>query len=272
MPGLRNSLETGRHFSAFATIDPGVDAMTLFENPFYDTKLRESIFGEDQRWNPGRAGDGTHWRLPDEWDAIACANKEAADRLVDGLGRGPLGELYQSYPIMSLYRHYLEMRLKGIWIQLQQWDRLMKIWFGESDEQPEPKYNHQLMEVWWKVRALLDQIDSYVVGTDELPEDRNDLYDAIEARIREFSDIDQRATSFRYPVEKNGEPTPGVPLYKEELVQVKGVVDALDYHLGGISCGVHDISSQVCEALGDYRDWQMEYASEMYADQYDLSW
>ena len=246
--------------------------MTTFDIPFDDAKLHESIFGEDQRWKPVRGVDNAPWRLPDEWDAIASANKEAADRLVDGLGRGPLGELYQSYPIMSLYRHYVEMRLKGIWIQLQQWERLMRIWSGDADEQPEPKYDHQLMEVWWKVRELLDRIDSYAVGTDELPEERNTLYDAIEARVKEFDDIDRRATSFRYPVEKSGETTLGVPLYKPELIQVKGVVEALDYYLAGISCGVDETSSQVCEALSDYRDLQMEYAWEMYADRGDYGW
>ena len=246
--------------------------MTTFENPFDDAKLHESIFGEDQRWKPVQGVDSAAWRLPDEWDAIASANKEAADRLVDDLGRGPLGELYQSYPIMSLYRHYVEMRLKGIRIQLREWERLMKIWSGDADEQSELEYNHQLMEVWRRVRALLDRIDSDAINTDELLEERDTLYDAIEARIKEFDDIDQRATSFRYPVEKNGKPTLGLPLYKPELVQVKGVVDALDYYLAGISCGIDEISSQICEALSEFRDLRMEYASEMYAGRGDYGW
>ena len=246
--------------------------MTLFQNRFDDSKLYESIFGDDQRWKPGHASDTAAWRLPDEWDAIACANKEAADRLVDGLGRGPLGELYLSYPIMSLYRHYLEMRLKGIWIQLQEWERLIKIWSGEYDEQPGRQYNHQLMEVWRAVRALLLKIDANAVGEGEALEESNALYDVIESRIREFNDIDRRATSFRYPVQKNGEPTPGVPLYDGELLQVKGVVNALEYYLAGISCRVHETSSQICEALEYCHEWQAEYAWEMRNAAVDYGW
>ena len=106
----------------------------------------------------------------------------------------------------------------------------------------------------------------------EALEETEALHDAIERRIREFDDIDRRATSFRYPVEQNGNPPLGVPLYDGELLQVKGVVDALEYYLAGISCGVHETSSQICEALEYCREREAEYAWEMRSKAVDYGW
>ena len=237
-----------------------VKNMTTFEIPFDDSKLYESIFGENQRWNPEQATAGTYQRLSDEWSAIASANKEAADRLVDGLRRGPLSELYLSYPIMACYRHYLETRLKGILFQLQGWKILAEILAGENDDQPSIGYNHQLMPVWKRVRELLYKIDASELAIEGVREEIDEKYDAIEARIKEFNDIDKRATTFRYPEEKSGEPTLGTPLYEEELLQVKGAVEALEFYLAGISCGVHESSNEVLEALEFHRQLDAECA------------
>ena len=88
-----------------------------------DSKMHESIFGENQRWKPGQSVGSSYGRLWNEWGTMASANKEAADHLVDwlvhGLRPGPMSGSYLTYPIMSLYRHYLELRLKEILIDLR---------------------------------------------------------------------------------------------------------------------------------------------------------
>ena len=222
--------------------------MNTFLDRFDDSKLYESIFGEDQRWKPCRATDNAYRKLPDEWDAIASANKEAADRLVDGLRRGPSSESHLSYPTMSLYRHYLEMRLKGILFQLVRWANLAATEPSELPQQTLRALNHDLMHVWRKVRELLHQIGGTELAIESVREEFDAKCDAIESRIKEFNDIDRHATNFRYPMEKDGTATLGTPLSKEEMLQVKGVVEALEYYLAGISCGVYETSNAVLKA------------------------
>jgi len=105
------------------------------------------------------------------------------------------------------------------------------------------------------------KIDASELDIEGVREEIDEKYNAIESRIREFNDIDERATSFRYPVEKrSGEPTLGIPLSNDELLQVKGVVEALEFYLSGISCGVNETTSHVLgtvatksELADDYR-------------------
>ena len=96
---------------------------------------------------------------------------------------------------------------------------------------------------------MLYKIDESELTIEGVREESDAIYDAIESRIEEFNYIDRRATSFRYPVEKDGKPTLGAPLYEEEMLQVKGVVEALEFYLGGISCGVYETSNAAIEAL-----------------------
>ena len=222
--------------------------MATFPNTFDDSKLYESIFGEDQRWETSRTAHRAFRALSDQWDAIASANKEAADRLVVGLRPGPTSESYFSYPIMSLYRHYLEMRLKGILFQLIGWANLAANGPREDPEQTLKTLTHNLMDVWRKVRELLNEIDRSELAIEGVREEADAKYNAIESRITEFSDIDKGATGFRYPVQRDGTATLGTPLSKEEMLQVKGVVEALEYYLAGISCGVYETSTAVFKA------------------------
>lgn len=232
---------------------------------FDDSKLYESIFGEDQRWKPGRPG-GNAYRPPwnNGWSDMACSYKEAADHLVDWLVDGPrpapMSGSHLTYPIMSLYRHYLELSLKGLLIDLQKWDGLAKILSGENDEQPKREFNHQLLAPWKLIRTLLYKIDADELAIEGVRKETDEKYDAIENRIKEFNDIDEQSTSFRYPVERrSGEPTLGIPLSNDELLQVKSVVDALESYLSGIICGVAETTSALLDELVNKGILRAEY-------------
>jgi hypothetical protein len=109
------------------------------------------------------------------------------------------------------------------------------------------------------VRELLYKIDANELAIEGVRQESDVKYDAIENRIKEFNDIDKRATSFRYPVEKTEEPTLGIPLYENELLQVKDVVEALEFYLSGISCGVYETINGVLETLAFHREMEAEY-------------
>ena len=125
--------------------------MNVLSN-FDGSKMRVSIFGQDEPWNkstrPGRMGKP-------QWHEYALAYKIAADRLVDNLQPGPIRELYQVFPIMFLYRHYLKLKLKEILRSLLDWD-------GRQDE--EIRRIHSLQELWHEVRLLLEQFDQQMIG------------------------------------------------------------------------------------------------------------
>ena len=79
----------------------------------------KSIFGENQRWRPGQqVGSAYRPSWNNGWLDIAYSNKEAADHLVDWLVDGvqlrPMSGSHLTFPIMSLYRHYLELALKDL--------------------------------------------------------------------------------------------------------------------------------------------------------------
>lgn len=238
--------------------------MEDFEAQFDDSKLHESILGEQQIWKPGQWANGTNkppWY--DGWATMASANKEAADHLVDWLADRsqvrPMCGTDLTYPIMSLYRHYLELRLKGIQNDLGRWERLVDTRVGENGGKPERTFNHQLLSIWETVRRLLYKVDADELAVEGVCEEFDAIYDAIEERIKEFNGIDERATSFRYPEEKNGEPTLGAPLGVEELLQVKSVVDVLEFYLAGIRCGVSETVGETLEALVFQGELEAEY-------------
>ena len=245
--------------------------MEDFAAHFDDSKLHQPILGRQKRWKPGQWANGTNKPLwYDGWGTMASANKEAADHLVAWLADrsqvGPMCGTGLTYPIMSLYRHYLELRLKGLQNDLEGWEKLVDTRVGNSDSKPKRRFNHQLTEVWKTVRRLLYKVDADELAVEGVREETDSKYDAIEERIKEFSGIDERATSFRYPEEHTGEPTLGAPLDVKELVQVKSVVDVLEFYLDGIRCGVSETVSAALEALVFQGELKAEHRWETYGD------
>ena len=165
---------------------------------FDDSKMHESVFGQDNPWNkstePGRLDKPG-------WDGYAMAYKTAGDRLVDSLQRRAISELYQVFPIMFLYRHYLELKLKEILLILRKWE-------GREDTQTLP--DHGLTQSWKEVRQLLEKFDDWITGhcDDAHLEEGAAMYNSIEQRVKEFDAIDAKAKNFRYPVNKKLVPFP----------------------------------------------------------------
>lgn len=211
--------------------------MTLPVEPFDDSKLYESIFGQDNPWNESTAPGRLDKR---GWEHYAMAYKVAADRLVDGQQRGPIKELYQVFPIMFLYRHYLELKLKEILLILRDWE-------GSTDTKPWP--GHRLPQSWNEVRQLLEKFDNGIIEDcyDGPLEEAAAIYDAIERRVKEFNEIDSEAETLRYPVNKKLQPNSAKLLDRHEIVHIKEVVDALDAYLDAISVGIDHIMDRYAE-------------------------
>lgn len=197
-----------------------------------DRKMYESIFGQDKPWDQSTAPGRLDKR---GWENYAMAYKVAADRLVVGLQRGPYSEHYQVFPIMFLYRHYLELKLKDILLILRDWKGIR--------EQKLP--DHRLTPLWEEVRQLLEEFDSAMTKhcDDTRLEEGAAIYNAIEQRVKEFNEIDVKAENFRYPVDKKLNPNSAKLLERHEIVHINEVVSALDMNLDGMSVGLDEILS-----------------------------
>jgi hypothetical protein len=132
-----------------------------------------------------------------DWDNNACVNcygvsidlysrgyKEAADLLVEHVMATHSSQDSLVYPIAFLYRHHLELDLKGLLMMCKQ------IQNGRA----KCPVHHNIECLWSEVRSSFAQI---------CPDYPDDLA-AIEPDLREFIQIDPNATTFRYPASKSG--------------------------------------------------------------------
>lgn len=159
--------------------------------------------------------------LEPNWVLYVEGYKNAADYLVErSVSEHEMDFLV--YPIIFLYRHYLELQLKDLFQQLREYHNLSC----------ELSYNHDLTQLWNKIRPLMEKISN----KSEDIENNNH----IEARIKEFVRIDKGSFSFRYPVDKQGNSSlRNVPKQDGQdminLLQVKGVVTSMATILSGVS-------------------------------------
>ena len=198
-------------------IHKGEHDMTLSVEPFDDSKLHESIMSREKTAHsdgPTKKHSLLNLRQYDytiAYDDYAIGYKEAADQLMAGMGVGQSNGSYLTYPIMFLYRHYLELRLKEIVIGLKEMGSLsvdfdhFNLWPQLPDDQPR---GHCLTYFW-------DSMLSHWVGAIEeelvagiVLEELESKYDIIGERIHELDEIDRASEVFRYPVDKEGSPAP----------------------------------------------------------------
>jgi hypothetical protein len=135
------------------------------------------------------------------------------------------------YPIVFLYRHYLELRLKTI---IDNGRKLL--------EQPGKFPKHHRLDVLWKeTRKILEEV---------YKGDPTDELDEIEKVFDQFCGSDPIGIAFRYPIDKDGNKTlPGlthinIGEFSEIIMKAANLLD-------GASMGVDE-----------YLGWKMDMESE----------
>jgi hypothetical protein len=139
-------------------------------------KTGDSLFSGSGDWNAEAVlgvfdGNGLY--------EYATAYKDAADALVEGVLSHRLVADSTVYPVLYLYRHYVELILKGI---------------NHIGEQLHKTPNqslegHRIDDLWQTVRPQLEQA---------FPEAAKAVTDAVEKCIREWAEIDGSGEAFRY--------------------------------------------------------------------------
>jgi len=154
----------------------------------------------------------------DKWELYATGYKDAADILAQRVMETQRSADVLIYPIVFLYRHYLELRLKEIIVAGQEL----------LDHPPDLKLIHGLDILWKSCPKIFDEV---------WPGSSKDELNAVEDCIMQFYKTDPQSMSFRYPATKDGQPTlPGLQhINIRNLQEVMGRISSL---LEGGSTGI----------------------------------
>jgi hypothetical protein len=166
----------------------------------HEVRLREleKKYGEVFAGEPFDAGNDALVNVPtlpfkgDDpgiWEQVIHGYKEAGDTLVEQTVNASAPHDLLIYPIMTLYRHYLELSLKHLYLLT-----------GEELNEPSSpeRFRHKLDSLWKEVRTRLPRVPD--IG------DLRHLEDVVDLVVGSFVEKDRKATTFRYPDEVQGLP------------------------------------------------------------------
>jgi hypothetical protein len=144
------------------------------------------------------------------------AYKDAADRLVEHTQSDRTSLNFMVFPILFLYRHYIELALKEIILSA-----------SEYLEKEQKNTNiHTLSKLWEEAKKLIFEVDL------EIP---NDEIIAIENQILQFHKLDKSSETFRYPFDRQGNVFKNLSDYIN-IENVREIVDGLHAWCFGLVC------------------------------------
>jgi len=170
---------------------------------------------------------------PRNWWEYTCGYKEAGDLLLGKALHGGRQHVL-IYPIIFLYRHYIELQIKEIILNGSSY-------LGKSTKVPTI---HNLEKLWEMCRGVLSEMDRDIL--EQLGEKERSKYEAYEAAlgedIRVFSQWDPNSEYFRYPIDKRGDNIV-VNLKDIHLDKLQEQINKIEYELEGIGVGVYEYLS-----------------------------
>ena len=204
----------------------GYEENGIFAFPHYNRPDRINILFTSSRRRRDEVLIGGR---DNDWDLYCMGYWRAADALVDHLTqkRNPsVNRPYaaywesQAYAILFLYRHYLELRLKemflacgGVLSRINQEHKLLKLWklFREQEKMI-------------LTETLSDEVSADINTAEEI--------------IVEFDKIDKDSQAFRYPKKRDGQIT--ITQMQIDLIRLKKTLGWLSQFLDGWSGGIYE--------------------------------
>jgi hypothetical protein len=132
------------------------------------------------------------------------------------------------FPILFLYRHYLELTLKEIILTATQY----------LEKSHDAINSHNVSQLWEEAKKLISQVDL------DIP---NDDMVAVENQISQFHSLDKSSMTFRYPVDKQGNVFKNLSDYIN-IENIREIVDGLHAWCFGLVC-----------VLGEYEDAKNQF-------------
>lgn len=186
----------------------------MTNNPKSSPKKGEQLFRSNIDW----------WHnaclnyCPDALDMYALGYKHAGDFLAQHVIKTRRHQDVLVYPLVFLYRQYLELRLKEL-------IKAGSLLIDKSQSYPK---HHKIDVLWKQCRKILEEA---------YPEDCSADLNAVEDCIKQFSEYDPSSTAFRYPTDKKGKKSlPG--LTHINLKNFSEIMENLASLLDGASTGI----------------------------------
>lgn len=154
----------------------------------------------------------------DSYELYTLGYKRAADLLAEHILRTRRNQDVLVYPLVFLYRQYIELRLKEL---IKSGNLLL-----ETPRRIPP--HHKIDELWEQCRKILEKI---------FPEENSEDFSAVEECIIQFSEKDHISMAFRYPTDKKGKKL--LPsLTHINLKNFSRIMDNLASLLDSVSMGI----------------------------------
>lgn len=155
----------------------------------------------------------------DAWGLYSVGYRAGAERLAEYVIDQHREQDTLIYPIVFLWRHYVELRLKGLLDSARQL----------TDQPLKANLDHKVLALWQKLRPLLEAIE---------PNADTETLDAVEEIVSQFDQVDTDSFAFRYPLSKKGIPSLPSELYHinirnltEVMQRVGSFLDSADIML-----------------------------------------
>jgi hypothetical protein len=173
--------------------------------------MKDGLFSTAEDWWNNACLNFFH----DGWSIYTIGYKDAADSLVEQVETTGRGQDALVYPIVFLYRQYLELAIKDL---IRHGYRLQGI------KKDFPK-THDISKLWIICSGLLEQIS---------PGDSKEELKQIGRLISEFCSVDPTSEAFRYPEDKAGNHslstmvTINLRNLKEVIAKIAVILDGAD--------------------------------------------
>ena len=190
----------------------------------------DRLFERDHGWD----NDCVNF-LSDDWLKYITGYKDAADILVAYIDDHQRWQDILVYPVIFLYRQYLELAIKNLITQAR---RL------QNNPTPFPKI-HPIDELWEICSGLLREI-----SPGESDKERNQISRLIE----EFSQVDPTSMASRYPEDQKGNPSLSPGIRHINLRNMREVIDKISAILDGAEAQIEHLS--ICKNEGIVKDIQ----------------
>lgn len=179
---------------------------------------------------------------PVNWGHYTIEYEEAVNLLLDNMIK--TGRQNMVFPTIFLYRHYIELMLKEIILNNREYLEIYE---------PFPR-GHDIYNLWEICRKAMQETDKLVdppfAESQEYIKEIIRAYDALEADLNKFAEVDPDSQHFRYPVDVHGNPIEiNRRLLIELLHELPELVNRISYNLNGISTGIYTILQDKYDGL-----------------------